>query len=125
MRWSDQHPLRQRLLGAHVAERAQQIAGHGQPGVILQPRQPEIRDPEVALHVQQEIGRLDVAVHDAELVCVIQSLGRLDSQRGGPIGKYSRLREDELGIAGGARSVGVEPPCASARRSPGPGSALR
>ena len=86
-------PLRQRLLGAHVAERAQQVAGDRQAGVVLEPGQAEIGDPEVALDVQQEVGRLDVAVHDAELVRVVERLGRLDAQRGG--------RSEVLAAAGG------------------------
>ena len=48
MRWSIDDPLGQRLLGAHVAERAEQVAGQRQAGVALDAGQAEVGDPEVA-----------------------------------------------------------------------------
>ena len=66
VRWSDTAGLAEGLLGAHVAERAQQVAGHGQAGVVLELGQAEVGDPEVAAVVEQQVGRLDVAVDDAD-----------------------------------------------------------
>ena len=71
-----------RLLGAHVAERAGQVAGERQAGVPLHVGHAEIGDPEVAAPVQQQVGRLDVAVDDPLVVCVAERLGGLDAQPG-------------------------------------------
>ena len=44
----DHDALGQRLLGAHVAERADEVAGHGQAGVGLELGEAEVGDPQVA-----------------------------------------------------------------------------
>lgn len=44
--------------------------------------QSEVRNPEIAPHIDQQIGRLDIAVHHTQLVRVLQRLGCLQS----PIG---------------------------------------
>ena len=44
------------------------------------PGQAEVGHPEVALGVEQEIGRLDVAVDDPALMGVVERLGGLDRQ---------------------------------------------
>ena len=74
--------LAEGLLGAHVAQRAEQVAGHGQAGLGVELGQAEVGDPEAAAGVEQQVGRLDVAVDDAERVGVVQGLGRLDAQLG-------------------------------------------
>ena len=78
----DQDALAGRLLGAHVAQRAEQVAGLRQAGVGVELGQAEVGDPDVAAAVDQQVGRLDVAVDDAELVGVLQRLGRLRRQPG-------------------------------------------
>jgi hypothetical protein len=71
-----------RLLGAHVPQGAQDVAGHRQAGVGLHPRQAEAGDPEVAADVDQQVGRLDVAVDDPQAMGVIKGFGGLHGQMG-------------------------------------------
>ena len=71
------------LLGAHVAERADHVAGACQAEIAWKPRQPEIRDPERTVGVDQEVGRLDVAMKDAEAMGMVECVGRLGPQPGG------------------------------------------
>ena len=78
----DHHPLGQGLLGAHVAEGTDHVARHRQTGVGLQPGQAEVGDPEPALGVQKQIGRLDLAVDDADFVGVVERFGGLDAEVG-------------------------------------------
>ena len=101
----DDHPLGQRLLGAHVAERAEQVAGHRQPGVALDAGQAEVGDPEVAARVDQQVRRLDVAVQDPLLVRVLERLGRLESRGGPTVRKKARGAGRSLGRAIAAASV--------------------
>ena len=42
-------------------------------------RQAEIGDPDRLMLVDQEIGRLDVAVKDSLFMCVLERLGGLDA----------------------------------------------
>ena len=79
----DRHALGQRLLRAHVTQRAHQVARHRQAGLaVLHVGQAEVGHPQLAAPVQQQVGRLDVAMDDAQLVGVVQRLGRLDAQLG-------------------------------------------
>ena len=75
-----QHGLPRGLLRAHVPHRPHHVAGPGQRRVRLASGQPEVRDPQLARVVQQQVGRLHVAVHDAMLVGAMQGPGRLDAQ---------------------------------------------
>ncbi len=70
----------QGLLRAHVPQRPQQVSGHRQPGVPLEPRQAEVGDPELAAVVDQQVGWLDVPMEYALFVGVFQRLGRLNPQ---------------------------------------------
>ena len=76
----DPVPLAPGLLGAHVGRRP------GQPGplaVVLVPqRQPEVGDARLARRVEQDVGRLDVAVDQAPRVGVVQRLGDRRHQLG-------------------------------------------
>ena len=81
------------LLGGHVGGRAQDRAGDGQARVGLDPLgQAEVGDVGLALGVEQDVGRLQVAVQDAALVGVVDGLGDLgDQPRGGPrVGRVAR-----------------------------------
>ena len=72
------------LLGAHVTGSAQQAVMLGQPGIGKSACQPKIGDPDRSLLVDQEIGRLDVAMNDAVMVCVRQGFRGLQTDLGDP-----------------------------------------
>ncbi len=63
------------LFGAHVARGAEGLAGQGQVEAAADPRQAEIRDPDVARLVDQEVRGLDVSMHDLVGVGVFQADG--------------------------------------------------
>jgi hypothetical protein len=107
------HPgLGLRLLRAHVPQRPEQVAGDGQLGMAADQGQPEVGHPQLAAGVEQEVGRLDVAVDDAHLVGVLQRLGRLGAQaRRVPavFGARARAVRRAGHPAGGARGRGGDP----------------
>ena len=115
----DHHALGQRLLGAHVAQRADQVAGHRQPRVALHLGQAEVRHPQAAGRVHQQVGRLDVAVDDAQLVGVVQRLGRLDAPLGhaAEVGRVARRRARSTAAARGAVSAPARRPPRDVRPS--------
>ena len=76
----DQGNLPQRLFGAHVTQRAHQIAASRQGRVGLAASKSKIGHPELVVAVQHQIGRLDVAMDDAVFVGCVQGRCRLDSQ---------------------------------------------
>ena len=78
----DHHSPAQRLLRAHVAQRAQDVTRDGQTIIAVDLRQAEVGHPEPALGVKQEVARLDVAVEDASLVGVVQRQSGLERQAG-------------------------------------------
>jgi hypothetical protein len=78
----DNLAARRGLLGAHVPQRSQQVARHRELAVDLHPCQAEVGDPEIAARVEQQIGRLDVAVDDPHAVGVVEGFGGLHSQAG-------------------------------------------
>ena len=78
----DHARLAGRLLGAHVAERADDVAGERDAAVVLHPREAEVGDPELALQIEQQVRRLHVAVDDAVVVRVLQRFGRLFAEPG-------------------------------------------
>ena len=88
----DHDPVGQGLLRTHVAERAQQVARHGQTRAGLAMSEPEIGDPQVGVYIYQQVGRLDVPMHHAHLVCMFQGAGRLHAQPG-HTPEISRARE--------------------------------
>ena len=64
-------------LRRHVAQRPQDVAGLGQLLAAFRLGQSEIRDPDDAVAVHQQVRRLDVAVDDAVMVGVGERLGHL------------------------------------------------
>ena len=68
-----------RLFRTHVVIRSEQVACSRHVGLIQDRGEPEVGQPHVAIHVQQQIGRLDVAMDDTLLMDVVQSIGNLDS----------------------------------------------
>ena len=82
----DQGVLAHGLLGAHVAERAEQVAAHGQAGIGAEAGQSKVADPQPARPVQQQVARLHVAMDDSQAVGVLQCFRRLpDQRRGGAV----------------------------------------
>ena len=82
----------------HVPQRADNVAGARQLIAALGLGQAEVGDPDLALSVQQQVGGLDVAVEDALLVGILQSLRHLDAD---PRHAAKILR---LGLVGQLRS---------------------
>ena len=150
----DDDALGEGLLGAHVAERAEEVAGHRHAGVLFDAGQAEVGDPEFAGVVDQQVGRLDVAVEDAVLVGVVEGFGGLDAEvgdgaevvaggEGGELGARSMECGRALAIAAvsiadcGFRIADSRAACLSfsslraprspllAARPPAPGSGLR
>ncbi len=70
-------PLPRGLFGAHVADRAENVAGLGQPGSIMKMGQPEVRDPHVPSEINQQVRRLDVTMNDAFPMRIFQGFGGL------------------------------------------------
>ncbi len=85
-------PAGEGLLGTHIAQGPQQIAGQGQGCVALELGQAEVRHPQLAADVHQQVARFDVAVDHSQLVGVFQGLGRLQPQLG--------RQPAELGLGG-------------------------
>ena len=67
-----------RLLGAHVAERAQQVAGQGQAAVVLDRARPKSAIQRLP-RVDHQVRGLDVAVDDA-VGARVERLGRLKAE---------------------------------------------
>ncbi len=93
-----------------------QVVGLGRLG------QPEVGHPDVAVVVQQQVRRLDVAVQDALAIGVFQGLGDLDADAGDaavelPVGvgrrrQLGRARQDRrrrAGVGRGAAADGRRP----------------
>ena len=105
------------LLGAHVPQRPQQVAGQRQAAVRGGAGQPEIGHPEVAVSIDHQVGRLDVPVDDPDRVGVLQRLRRLHPQPRHTAVELAALAQP-LGREGGDRG-GIDSPvsrCVGGRR---------
>ena len=73
-----------RLLRRGVAGRPDQgLLGLGPRRLGDRSRDTEVSDPQSAHLVEEQVGRLDVAVHEPPIVSVSQALGRLESDQQG------------------------------------------
>ena len=72
----------ERLLGAHVAKRAQHVSGQGELGFARNAGHAEIRHPEASDLIDEQVGRFDIAVQNSVLVGVLERVGSLDSKPG-------------------------------------------
>ena len=74
----DRRGLARGLLGRHVGRSAQHAAGEGHALLPLDSLgQAEVGDVRVALVIQEDIGRLQVAMEDAALVGMVDGIGDL------------------------------------------------
>ena len=77
----DRRSLAPHLLGAHVTESTDEVAGPRQVVVLLrEPSQAEVGDPEMVADIDQKIRWLDVAVNDADLVGMLKRKCSLESK---------------------------------------------
>ena len=77
-----------RDLRSEVGRSAADHAGHGQGAVTGRPRDTEVADPGTTVGTQEDVARLDVAMHDAEAVSGGQGPGHLRSD-----GRHLRRRQ--------------------------------
>ena len=71
----ERDPLGQRLLGAHVRRRADQVTGQRHRWTrVVEIRESKVDDLQHAVRIEQQIARLDVTVHDAFLVRRLQCI---------------------------------------------------
>ena len=82
VRWSTTPPWAWACSGLMYLRVPTSIAGVRQAQVAGEPRQAEVGDPECAIAIDQEVGRLDVAMDDAQAMGVVERIGSLDSQAG-------------------------------------------
>ena len=76
----DPVPLAPGLLGAHVGRGADELALLA--AIVVPQRQPEVSHPRLALEIDEDVGRLDVAVDQAPGVGMVQCLGDHRDQLG-------------------------------------------
>ena len=92
------------LLGAGVASGAQHRAGRLGPRRLGQRAgEPEVADAQPSLLAEQEVGGLDVAVHEAARVRVLEAAGGLE-----PDHQRLRRREPGAGVEHGAQAAAAE-----------------
>ena len=88
-----------RLLRGHVVDRAHDLAGAGQLVLLragrFEPGQTHVQNLDRPLPIQQQVRRLDVAMHHAVLVGVWQSAGRLQDAVHGLVERQRPLLLDE------------------------------
>jgi hypothetical protein len=72
-------------LGGHVPQGAEDVTGVGEVLLVVRLGQAEVGDPDDAARVEQQVGRLDVAVDDPLDVRVGQGIGHLDTDPRHPL----------------------------------------
>ena len=108
----DQSPRCRGLFGTHVPQRSDQVAGRRQFFSRIDPRQAEIGDVDFSRRVEQQIARLDVAMHDAVCMGVIECFGNLNPESRdaavilGPVAVSGGRKRRFLG--GDSFSAGIE-----------------
>ena len=116
------------LLGAHVSRRAEQAVVVGQARVGQPASQAEVGDPDAPLGIDQQVGRLDVAVDHALVVCMREGVGRLEADLGDPaeVGRPARgIKRRRLVVAPALVRLGRGGVPAERRRRPRAGPRLR
>ena len=83
-----------RLLGRQVLHRAHHLAGRGQRNLVGDPGNAEVRDLDAPLGRDEQVARLDVAVHQPGIVCRVQ--------------RGCRLRDDVEHLVGGQHALPLE-----------------
>ncbi len=83
------------LLGSEVVRRAEHLTGAGVPGAVDGAGDAEVGELDPALGREQDVGRLDVAVHDAGGVRGGQGQRSLSEDRAGLLRRH-RAAGDEL-----------------------------
>ena len=72
------------LLGCHVRDRPGQLSRPSRLGRLMH-GQPKVGHMRLTLAVDQDVRRLDIAMHELLGVRVVQRIGHLDDQPGGPV----------------------------------------
>ena len=85
-----------RLLGAHVGDGADE--GGASAHVLLPQRQAEIDEHGTAARYEEDVARLDVAVDEAALVCVLQ-------RQGDVLDNFDRLVQRHASLANAAAQI--------------------
>ena len=80
-----------KAFGGHIAKCADDVAGAGHGVAFECGREPEIGDPDNALPVEKQVGRLDVAMQCSLRVSVLNRMSCLDADSGHvpPVGSAS------------------------------------
>src|SRR5688572_24639707 len=69
-----------RLLRTHILHRSEDIAGDRYVGPYRGTGEPEVRNPQLAMAVEKQIRRFDIAMNDSTFMGMLQGFGRLDHE---------------------------------------------
>ena len=89
------------LLGAHVSRRTQNFPGAGQLLEALEARQAEVEDAHGAMHIENQVRGLDVAVNDSSCMRMLETGGHRGK---GPRHLYTITQIHALGAVGDSGS---------------------